>query len=93
MPKYTVRKMIRALKPTGLKFLDRKKVAKAQVAGTSVTDVLQELGFLITDAVPCCEERCDPWAHATWKKGDKILRTNFGVLFIPKPQPPVTPIE
>ncbi len=82
--KYQRRKLARELKFTKLDLISRKKLAKAILNGFGLHDVLTDLGFKVIKSVPCCEEGCDSWAHVTWEKDGKTLRTNFGVLDIPK---------
>lgn len=89
MSKFARRRRMRELKPLGVDFITRVKLAKALVRGFGVEEVLRECGFKVVSAVSCCEDRCDPWGHVKWEKDGKTVRTNFGVLDIPKPQPPI----
>lgn len=83
MGKYTIRAKMRELKPTGLKLLERKKVAKAIIRGYGLEETLRALGFKLVSAVPCCEDQCDPYAFTTWERSGRTIRTTFGCLDVP----------
>lgn len=82
--KYQRRQLARKLKFTKLDLISRKKIAKAILNGFGLHEVLMNLGFKVVKSVPCCDDNCDLWAHVTWEKDGNTLRTNFGILDIPK---------
>jgi hypothetical protein len=75
---------MRELKPLGVDFITRVKLAKALVRGFGVEEVLRERGFKVVNAVSCCDDRCDPYAHVTFEKDGVKVCADFGVLRIPK---------
>lgn len=81
MGKYYQRRTARELKPLGINLIARKKIAKAiDRADGSIHTVLLDLGFKVVKSIPCCEDNCDLWAHVTWERDGKILKTNFGTV-------------
>ena len=85
MSKFARRRRMRELKPLGVDFITRVKLAKVLVRGFGVEEVLRERGFKMVSAVPCCDERCDPYAHVIFEKDGVQVRMDLGLLRIPKP--------
>lgn len=82
MGKYAIRAKMRELKPTVLRLIDRKKLAKAIINGFGTREALRKMGFVVVSSHGC--DCCDPAAYETWERGTKKVHTSFGYLDIPK---------